>query len=90
LLLPGVEDNPGSEALAEPVGQVPKTAEVFAADGLGGLDFDADHRAVGVLQHHAYLHLISVAVVRELHWLLGPGELARHLADREVLQQWPN
>ena len=42
------------------------------------------------LQHHVYLHLISGSVVKELHWLLGPGELASDIADREVLQQWPD
>jgi len=43
-----------------------------------------------VLQHHVYLHLVAVTIVEELHGLFGPGELARDLADREVLQQRPD
>jgi hypothetical protein len=38
-----------------------------------------------VLKHHVYLYLVAVTVVEELHGFLGPGELTRHLADREVL-----
>jgi hypothetical protein len=43
LLLAGVEHDPGSEAVAKPVGQVAQAAEVLAADGLGRLDLDADY-----------------------------------------------
>jgi hypothetical protein len=43
-----------------------------------------------VFQHHVHLHLFAVTVVEKLHGLLGPGELARDLTDREVLQQRPD
>ena len=69
---------------------MPQAGEVLAADGLSGLDLDADHGAVGMLEHHVYLYLIAVAVVEELHRLFRPGELARDLTDREVLQQRPD
>jgi len=38
-----------------------------------------------MLQHHVHLYLVAVTVVEELHRLFGPGELARDLANREVL-----
>jgi hypothetical protein len=62
---------------------VPKAAEVLGPDRLGGLDLDTDHGAGGAFQHHVHLYLVTVA--EELHRLFGPGELARDLADREVL-----
>ena len=39
---------------------------------------------------HVHLHLIAITVVEELHGLFSPRELARDLADREVLQQRPD
>ena len=89
-MLAGVEHDPGTEPVAEPVGQVAQAAEVLGADSLCGLDLNADHGTGCVLQHHVHLHLVAVTVVEELHGLFGPGELARDLADREVLQQWPD
>jgi len=64
-----------------------QAAEVFGTDGLGGFDLDANHGTGRVLQHHVHFHLVAVTVVEELYGLFGPGELARHLTDREVLQQ---
>ena len=64
-----------------------QSTEVLGPDGLSRLDLDADHGAGRMFQHHVHLHLIAVTVMKELHWLFGPGELARDLADREVLQQ---
>jgi hypothetical protein len=43
-----------------------------------------------VFEHHVHLHLVAVAVVEQLHGFFGPGELACDLADREVLQEWPD
>ena len=90
LLLSGVQHDPGPEAIAEPVGEVAQPAEVLGSDSLGSLDFDADHGASRVLQHHVDFHLIAVAVMEKLHGLFSPSELSRDLANREVLQQRPN
>ena len=87
---PCVEHDPSSETIAESVRQVAQAAEVLRPDGLGALDLDADHGAGRMLQDHVYLHLVAVTVVEELDGLFGPGELAGHLADREVLQQRPD
>ena len=89
-MLSGVEHDPGPEAVAEPVRQMAQSAEVLGTDGLGSLDLHANHGAGRVFQHHVHLYLIAVTVVEQLHGLLGPGELARDLANREVLQQWPD
>ena len=42
LLFTGIEHDPGPEAVAEPVRHVIQAAEVLGADGLGGLDLDAN------------------------------------------------
>jgi hypothetical protein len=84
LLLSGVEHESCPEAVAEPVRKVAQAAEVFAADGLRGLDLDADHSAGRMLQHHVYFHLLAVTVVEELDGLFGPRKLSGCFADREV------
>jgi hypothetical protein len=40
-----------------------------------------------MLKHHVDRYLVAVTVAEQLHRLLSPGELACHLADREVLKQ---
>ena len=67
MLLTGIEDDPGPEAIAEPGRQVAQAAEVLAANRLGCLDLDADYGAGRVLQHHVNLYLIAVTEVEELH-----------------------
>jgi hypothetical protein len=52
LLFSGVEHDPGSETVAEPVRQVAQAAEVPASDSLSGLDLDTDNSADRMLQHH--------------------------------------
>jgi hypothetical protein len=42
-----------------------------------------------VLQHHVHFHQVAVTIVEELHGLFGPGELARDLADGEVVADLP-
>lgn len=66
---------------------MPQSAEVFSPHRLRSLDLHADDIAGRVLQNDIDFHLVAVTVMKELHWLIAPGELSRNLADDEGLQQ---
>lgn len=68
----GLEHDPGPEAVAQPVRQVAKAAEVFGPHRLGGFDLDAD---VPTACSSTMSTLITVTILKELHGLFGPGEL---------------
>jgi hypothetical protein len=59
------------EPVAEPVGCIGQASEVVAVDGLGSRDLDADHGAIGVLQHHVHFNLVAVAGMESLQGRFG-------------------
>ena len=65
---------------------MPQAAEVCSAHRFRGLDLYANDSAGRMLQNDIDLYLVTVAIVKELHWLIAPSELPRDLADDKVLQ----